>query len=414
MLIYSIFTKIYFVLVSIAASFNKSAAKYVKGRKGLLKKIKKAVTHNSSPIVWFHCASLGEFEQARPVMEAFRLKYPNYKIFLTFFSPSGYEVRKKYEGADYIFYLPNDSAYHARKLVKWLKPTVVLFVKYEFWYFYLRELNRRNIPVISFSAIFRSNQLFFKPYGKLYKKILKFFNHIFVQNEESYLLLKQAGIAEVSISGDTRFDRVSNICSKPVHIKVAEKFKNGEKIFVLGSVWPLDMDILIPVINDVNIRLKYIIAPHNIIDQELKAMEEKINRPCIRFSKANVTTVEKYEVLLIDNIGMLSSLYQYGEFAYIGGAFNKGLHNTLEAATFGMPLFIGAESGNMKFNEVVELEKEGAAFPVKTSSEIQKLINMLLENESERQKIAYTASDYVIRHTGATQKVLNYVDTLIQ
>jgi 3-deoxy-D-manno-octulosonic-acid transferase len=411
MFIYIVFTKVYFIFISLAASFNGRAKKYVKGRKGLLKKIRKTMAKNHSPIAWFHCASLGEFEQARPVIEEFRLSFPDHKIFLTFFSPSGFEVRKKYEGAEYVFYLPNDSAYNANKLIKYIKPSVALFVKYEFWYFYLKELNKRNVPVISFSAIFREKQLFFRPYGWFYKNILKLFSHIFVQNEHSHNLLTKANIENTSVSGDTRFDRVYSICAHPRSIEMAEKFKNNEKVFVLGSVWSSDMEVLLPIINDYTLKLKYIIAPHNINDNEIRELKEKIKKPAVRFSKAKFSKVNNYDVLIIDNIGMLSSLYQYGEFAYIGGGFRKGLHNTLEAATFGMPLFFGADESNRKFNEAIELEKAGAAFPVKTSGEIKKLISMLLENEPERKKIAQVAAGYVVERTGATQKIMEYVKT---
>jgi 3-deoxy-D-manno-octulosonic-acid transferase len=414
MFLYSVFTKIYFLFITIAASFNTRAKKYVKGRKGLMKKIKKALAKNHSPIAWFHCASLGEFEQARPVIEEFRYTFPDYKIFLTFFSPSGYEVRKKYESADFIFYLPNDSAANAKKLIKMMKPSVALFVKYEFWYHYLRELNKRAIPVISFSAIFRENQLFFKAYGRIYRSVLKLFSHLFVQNQHSYDLLSGIGIYNVSVSGDTRFDRVYSICKHPQVIPKAEKFKNNEKVIVMGSVWPSDMEVLFPLINSDKLKIKYIIAPHNIHENEILAIEENIKKPTVRFSKADVNTIQDFQVLIIDNIGMLSSLYQYGEFAYIGGAFNKGLHNTLEAATFGMPLFFGADETNRKFNEAIELEKAGAAFPIKTSGEIGKLLCMLLENEPERQEIAKIAGNYVSSRIGATDQIMNYVKMMIK
>lgn len=414
MLIYSVFTKIYFLFISIAASFNKRAAKYVKGRKGLFKKIKKALAKNHSPIAWFHCASLGEFEQARPVIEDFRFTFPEYRIFLTFFSPSGYDVRKKYEGADYIFYLPNDSASNAKKLIKLVKPSVALFVKYEFWYFYLRELKRRNIPVISFSAIFREKQLFFKAYGRFYCNVLKLFNHIFVQNQYSYNLLMGIHVDHVSISGDTRFDRVYSICSHPRKIEIAENFKNNKKVFVLGSVWPSDMEILLPVINNPDIQLKYIVAPHNIHENEIAELKAKIKRSVVRYSKANLSKVRDFDVLIIDNIGMLSSLYQYGEFAYIGGAFRKALHNTLEAATFGMPLFFGTDESNRKFHEAIELESVGAAFPVKTSDDIKKLIGMLIDDEQERQRIGQLAGKYVKDRIGATQMIMEYVKSILK
>lgn len=413
MFIYRIFIKAYFLFIALAASFNDRAAKYVRGRKDLFKKIKKELSKNLAPIAWFHCASLGEFEQARPVIEEFRKVFPSHKILLTFFSPSGYEVRKKYNGAEYVFYLPNDSKRNAKKFVRLVRPSIAFFVKYEFWFFYLRELKKRNIPVISFSAIFRENQLFFKPYGRLYLNFLTYFDHIFVQDENSVQLLARHNLTNVSVSGDTRFDRVYDISRKPQSIEIAERFKDGSKICIMGSVWPADLEILIPLINNENLKLKYIIAPHNIRENEIKDMESRIKKPVLRYSKAYDENAGNFEVLIIDNIGLLSSLYQYGEFAYIGGAFGQGLHNTLEAAVFGMPVFFGSAEGNRRFQEALQLEHAGAAFPVKTTEEIQKLIGMLLENESERMKIGQISSRYVVSRTGATRKIIGHVKTLL-
>lgn len=411
MLFYSIITRIYFLIISIAASFNKKAAQYVKGRRKIFKKIRKALRNNQDPLVWFHCASLGEFEQARPVIEKFKKELPDYRIFLTFFSPSGYEVRKKYNAADYIFYLPNDSASNARKLVGLLDPSAVLFVKYEFWYFYLRELNKRGIPVISFSAIFRKDQLFFRPYGSFYRGFLKMFSRIFIQNEESLKLLESLGIQNAVVTGDTRFDRVAEICRNPKKIDLAEQFAQGRKVFVLGSVWPADMELFYSLINNQDIALKYIVAPHNIHENEIREMESAISRPAIRYSQANPASIQHYDVLIIDNIGMLSSLYQYGSFAYIGGAFGKGLHNTLEAATFGMPVFYGAGESVVRFREAVELAETGAAFPFKTTGELEQLIMGLLDNEGERKIIAEKAAGYVRSRTGATDMIIDYLKT---
>lgn len=409
MWLYSIVTRVYFFIISLSASFNNKAAQYAAGRRKIFKRIRIAVKDNREPLVWFHCASLGEFEQARPVIEAFRKDYSQHKIFLTFFSPSGYEVRKNFKGADYIFYLPNDSAANAGKLIRLIRPAAALFVKYEYWYFYLRELRRRNIPAICFSAIFRKRQLFFKPYGGFYRNILKLFSQILVQDEESMRLLKSSGITHVAVAGDTRFDRVMEICRNPDSIEIAERFKNGHKVFVMGSVWPADMAVLLPIINDQIIDLKYIVAPHNIHEDEIGDMMRSVKRPCIRFSQATLETVNKAEVLIIDNIGMLSSLYQYGDFAYVGGAFGKGLHNTLEAAAFGMPVLYGAGESVARFMEAVELADEGAAFAIKTTEEARELIIGLLENEEEHEGISRKAADFVNTRTGATALIMKHL-----
>lgn len=409
MWLYSIVTRVYFFIIAIAASFNQKAAQFVNGRRKIFKRIRKAIKGDGAPRVWFHCASLGEFEQARPVIEAFRKDYPQYKIFLTFFSPSGYEVRKNYPGADYVFYLPNDSVANARKFIKLAKPAAALFVKYEFWYFYLRELRKRNIPAICFSAIFRKGQLFFKPYGGFYRNILKVFSQILTQDEGSAQLLQSAGITNATAAGDTRFDRVAEIARNPKKIEIAERFKAGQKTFVLGSVWPADMAVLIPLINDRSVNLKYIIAPHNIHEDEIRAMESRIKRRHVRYSKASAETVQEAEALIIDNVGMLSSLYQYGEFAYIGGAFGKGLHNTLEAAVFGMPVIYGAGEGAARFREAVELTETGAAFAIKTTEEMRELIVSLLENEEEYEAIARKAASYVNSRVGATALIMDHL-----
>ncbi|MGK7396204.1 MAG: 3-deoxy-D-manno-octulosonic acid transferase [Candidatus Cyclobacteriaceae bacterium M3_2C_046] len=392
--------------VWVAALFNEKARKFVKGRIGLLGRIEKALAGNNVPIAWFHCASLGEFEQARPVMEKFREAFPQYKIFLTFFSPSGYEVRKNYEKADYIFYLPIDNTGNAKKLISLVNPQIAFFVKYEFWHHYLKALHKNQVPVISFSTIFRSDQLFFKPYGKFYRNLLNYFHHIFVQNKVSFQLLASINFNKVSISGDTRFDRVQQICSKPVSIPLAPIFKGKSRLMVMGSTWPSDMEVLLPMINDPVMDLKYIIAPHNIKEDEIISLEKQLEVKSIRFSQASEANVQDQKVLIIDNIGMLSSLYQYGELAYIGGAFRQALHNTLEAATFGMPIFFGRNETNRKFKEAIELEEEGAAFPIRTTDELKQKVLDLLNNEEKRSDASTKAAEYIRKNTGATEKIL--------
>jgi 3-deoxy-D-manno-octulosonic-acid transferase len=410
--IYKIALRSYKLLIKAASPFNKKAKLWSEGRKDLIVKLRMQLKNNRSPIAWFHCASLGEFEQARPVIGKFKIQNPKSKILLTFFSPSGYEIRKNYEGADYIYYLPLDSKRNARRFIEVVKPSIAFFVKYEFWYYYLSELKKNAIPVISFSAIFRKNQLFFRSYGTFYKNMLKKFDRIFVQNEESYYLLKSININNTEIGGDTRFDRVKEISEHKKDIVIAEKFKGHQKLMVIGSSWPEDMKLLVPFINAFDQGLKFIIAPHELHEKDLADIEALIRRKSIRFSMADQNNIDQYDVLIIDNIGMLSSLYQYGEFAYIGGAFGKGLHNILEAATYGMPVFFGPDY--KKFNEATELVKLGAAIPVKDLNELNIQFSRLWKNENLRIDLANKSRVFIEKNTGATDKILSYCKPMLE
>lgn len=378
------------------------------GRHDWQHKLRQQWATNTQPTAWFHAASLGEFEQGRPVIESFRKQYPTYKILLTFFSPSGYEVRQNYDGADYVTYLPADTPANARLFVQLVKPAIVFFIKYEFWYNYLRELHAVHTPVILFSAIFRPEQLFFKPYGGFYRNLLHYFNHILVQNQESVDLLLTIGIRSVTRAGDTRFDRVAEAALTRTDIPLAQAFKDGWPVLVVGSAWPEDMNVLIPFLNTFDKPLKVIIAPHEIRDDELEHWCSQLQRPALRFSQADVSTVSGVAYLFIDNIGLLSSLYQYGEFAFIGGAFKQGLHNILEAATFGMPLFFGPEYS--KYQEAVDLVDEGAAWPVRTTDE---LITAFARQYAQPSETAQISRAYVQRNIGATAKVMQVVTQLL-
>ena len=410
LLLYILALRSYWLFIKVASPFNKKAKLWIDGRKDLIAGLKIKLKDNKAPIAWFHCASLGEFEQARPVIEKLKTQNPKLKTLLTFFSPSGYEIRKNYEGADYIFYLPLDTKQNAREFIEAAKPAIAFFVKYEFWYYYLNELNKNNIPVISFSAFFRRDQIFFRSYGSFYKEMLKKFNRIFVQNEESYHLLKSAGIENSEVAGDTRFDRVKEVCDNKKSIAVAEKFKNNKKVLVIGSSWPEDMKMLVPFINTFDKDLKFIIAPHELHENDLTNLEATIKRKSIRFSKTNLDEAAQYDVLIIDNIGMLSSLYQYGEFAYIGGAFGKGLHNILEAAAYGMPVFFGPNY--KKFNEAIELVKLGSAFSVNDHSEFMEAFSKLWKDENIRQSAAKKSGSFIEKNIGATNKILSYCKTI--
>ena len=383
------------------------------GRRDWYQKLRDKLAGNTASIVWFHAASLGEFEQGRPVMEAFREQYPAYKILLTFFSPSGYEVRKNYTGADFIVYLPADTPENARAFVSLVKPQLVFFIKYEFWANYLHELRAAKIPIISFSAIFRPNQLFFKPWGGFYRELLTCFDHILVQNQESEQLLRSIGITQVTRAGDTRFDRVAQVAIARKDIPIVADFKTNDgqasqPLLVIGSAWQADMDVLIPFLNSFDQPLKVIIAPHEIHNDEIERWRSQLTKTSVRYSElvkqpAN-QTYKRANFLFIDNIGMLSSLYQYGEFAYIGGAFGKGLHNILEAATFGVPIFFGPNYG--KFQEAIELIQEGGAFCVQDT---RSLTDAFQNQYTDRTEAAQVSRDYVQRNIGATAKVMNVV-----
>ncbi|MCX6213284.1 glycosyltransferase N-terminal domain-containing protein [Spirosoma sp.] len=395
-------------LLRAVAPFNPKAQLWVEGRRNWTDRLRQALDGNTQPIAWFHAASLGEFEQGRPVIEAFREVYPDHKILLTFFSPSGYEVRKDYEGADYILYLPADTSANARQFVTLVKPQIAFFIKYEFWHNYLRELKTAGVPVISFSAIFRPSQLFFKPWGQFYRNMLRCFDHILVQNQESVSLLTDIGLTNVTLGGDTRFDRVSQVVVTKKAIPIAEAFKANMPLLVIGSAWPEDMAVLIPFISQFDNPLKVIIAPHEIHDEEIERWLKQLSKQSVRFSQASTDTASSFDILFIDNIGMLSSLYQYGEFAYIGGAFKQGLHNILEAATFGMPLFFGPEYD--KYQEAIDLVTEGAAFPV--SNERELTVDFTKQYQSAA-KAAQISRHYVQRNIGATAKVMEVVRELM-
>jgi 3-deoxy-D-manno-octulosonic-acid transferase len=407
LLLYNLSIFLYQWLLRLISPFHAKARKWTEGRKKLFDQMERAFEGNQAPVAWFHCASLGEFEQGRPVIEAYRAQYPAHRILLTFFSPSGYEIRKNYPGADFIFYLPADTARNAARFISIIQPKIAFFVKYEFWYHYLRTLHSQRIPILSISSIFRPEQLFFKPYGSFYRNWLNYFTHFFVQNESSRELLESIGIQNVCVAGDTRFDRVRQVYEARKEIPLAAAFKSGQPLLVIGSSWPADTDVLIPFLNEFAGPLKVIVAPHEIHENELQALQKGLKGKLVRYSNAAEATVQEADVLIIDNIGMLSSLYQYGEFAYIGGGFGAGIHNILEAATFGMPLFFGPNYP--RFQEAVDLIRLGAAFPIKETADFKKAFSPLFQNEIERTKKAEITRRYVAEHTGATQQIMNFV-----
>jgi 3-deoxy-D-manno-octulosonic-acid transferase len=394
----------------VAGIFNKKARDFGKGRKKVFESLASSFKGNQSRVVWMHCASLGEFEQGRPLIESLRREYPEIKILLTFFSPSGYEVRKNYDQAHLVCYLPWDSSGNASKLVKIVKPSMAIFVKYEYWYHYTAELKKYNIPILSISSIFRKDQLFFKAYGGFYRAILQNFSHFFVQNEVSLSLLRSIGIKQCTLAGDTRFDRVYQIVKKGEELPIAKRFKNDQKTFVLGSCWPEDLEVLTPFINSHEI--KFIIAPHEISERFISEIEKALQVKSIRYSNANEKALEDYQVLIIDNIGMLSRLYRYGEFAFVGGGFGKGLHNILEAACYGIPIFFGNKNYS-KFQEAVDLINRGGAFEINDYDELKAKYETLNEPESFLLACEVT-KHYVTENLGATEKIMAYSRSILK
>ena len=401
-----------------AAPFHEKAEKMLSGRKGVFEQITTDfptnVTENMQPVAWFHCASLGEFEQGRTLIEAFRKKYLSYKIVLTFFSPSGYEVRKNYEFADAVYYLPFDGAENAKKWFDLIKPSIIFFVKYEFWYYYLHEAKKRNIITISFSAIFRENQVFFKSYSKFYQNILRCFTHIFVQNQNSLNLLQSIDLQQVTIAGDTRFDRVIEIAKQAKKFPIIEEFKQQDFLLMIGSSWADDIAVLAPFINQFDTqfdkKLKIVIAPHEISENNLQNIENSLKtKKIIRYSQ--ISTFTDADILVIDNIGMLSSLYAYADVAFVGGGYGDGLHNILEAAVFGVPILFGNKKYH-KFQEAIDLLALQGAFSIQNSEELQAIFSQIYTNITYRKAISTICYDYVQSNQGGTEKIMNFLDLL--
>lgn len=366
---------------------------------------------SNAPLVWFHAASLGEFEQGRPVIEALKRAQPELRVLLTFFSPSGYEVRKGYQVADYVCYLPIESANNIRQFYDIVGPSIAVFIKYEFWKGYIDEASRRGIKLLSISAIFRPSQLFFKRYGSFFLKTLAQFDHLFVQNRGSSDLLRSAGIHQVTVAGDTRFDRVMEVKEQVKEIALAETFKSNETVIVMGSVWPQDMEMLYPAIRLLSNKVRFIIAPHEIENGFLNEIERNAGISSVRYSAAKLDSVAQNRILLIDNIGMLSSLYSYGEIAFVGGGSVGGLHNTLEPAVFGIPVIWGDHPKNLKFNEAQGLIASGGGLPIKDQDGATQILSLLIGQEEKRREIGHKAGQFVLENTGATAKIMKYMST---
>ena len=403
--LYNIGIRTYTLAIRLASPFNEKAALWIKGRKNIQKKIS-TVNKGSHRLVWFHAASLGEFEQGRPVMEALKKEQPDTRILLTFFSPSGYEIRKNYAGADYIYYLPADTPRNARHFIESVQPDAAVFVKYEYWYNYLNQLNKRHIPTYLISAIFRKEQPFFKTWGGLHRKMLHFFTRMFIQDEESARLLSSIGIQAFEQTGDTRFDRVKQIADTAQDIDKVTHFLNGAPAVVCGSTWPPDEELLLDYINRDNTNFKLIIAPHEIGENHIRTILGKCQKKVIRYTQDEAGETDA-KVLIIDCIGLLSSIYRYGKIAYIGGGFGVGIHNTLEAAVYGIPVIFGPRY--QKFNEAVTLIQQGGAFSIHNKTELDELLDSLLQDQAITETAGRQALAYVNSQLGATAIIMKYL-----
>ncbi|MBC7535731.1 MAG: 3-deoxy-D-manno-octulosonic acid transferase [Ferruginibacter sp.] len=401
LLFYNLFLFLFSAGIRVAALWNRKANLWVRGRMHF------PLLPLNEKVIWMHCASLGEFEQGRPVLEAIREQYPSYKIVLSFFSPSGYETRKNFPGADSVIYLPMDSSMHAKRLITAINPSLVIWVKYEYWYYYLTELKKRNIPVLLISGIFRESQPFFRWYGGIWKQMLKCFRHLFVQNEASKVLLRTIEI-EASVAGDTRFDRVIAISEKSEPVEFIRGFIDGKPVLVAGSTWEDDEVELIHYVK-AHPEIKFIIAPHETDRNNIEDVKKEFANSILYSSLfAGVKTAADGNVLLIDNIGMLSRLYQYADVTYVGGGFGRdGIHNILEAAVYSKPVIFGPVYE--KFAEARYLVESGGAFSVESALELEALLNDLFKNHDECKLAGKICGDYVYNNKGATKKIMDYV-----
>lgn len=408
MFLYNIGIFLYALVVRIISPFHRKARKMILGHKETYRILRQQIDPNDS-YIWFHAASLGEFEQGRPIMEAIRKKHAEYKILLTFFSPSGYDVRKDYKGADIVCYLPFDKKRNVKRFLKLVQPRMVVFIKYEFWYNFVNQLCKKDIPVYMVSAIFRPTQMFFKWYGKPMRRILNCYKCICVQDENSKKILEGIHVTNVKVCGDTRFDRVIDIKKQAKQLPLAETFAakaatENEKIMVAGSTWPKDEDLLFQYFN-ITADLKLIIAPHEIDEAHLKYIESTLRRPYIRYSQAIQENVCDYDCLIIDSFGLLSSLYRYGQIAYVGGGFGVGIHNILEAAVYSIPVVFGTNF--KKFREAQQLIECGGAYSVSDYQSLRSLLDEFIQYQDTLKVAGSNAGKYVESNTGVVDKVLD-------
>jgi 3-deoxy-D-manno-octulosonic-acid transferase len=401
LLLYNTTIRLYYLMILIASLFNEKAKQWIKGRSGL------KIPEMEGRVIWVHCASVGEFEQGRPLIEEIKKMDPQAKILLTFFSPSGYELRKDFALADEVSYLPLDTPASAREFLDHTNPRLAIFIKYEFWYHYLRILQKREVPTYLVSATFRRRQAFFQWYGTLYRRMLRSFSHLFVQDRRSEALLAKVGVDNVTVTGDTRFDRVAEIAKEAAEFPLIAAFRGDSRVLVAGSTWEPDEEILANYINKKE-GLKYIIAPHEIKEARLQSLEKRINRKTGRYSQLDESSAKEVEVLIIDNIGMLAALYRYGDFAYIGGGFGTGIHNVLEAAVYGIPVLFGPK--HQKFLEAVTLIERKGAFSIENERALFNRLTSIKEDLVLYRRMANACKEYVQENIGASQRVLQQIE----
>ena len=398
---------LYVYAVKLAAFFNGKAKNWVTGRKDIWQQIQ-SLPSFSGTTVWVHCASLGEFEQGRPVMESIKKQFPGTRIILTFFSPSGYEPRKKYNIADAVFYLPADLPGAAARFYDAVKPNMGLIVKYEFWQGYLHEAEKRKIPLFLISGIFRNGMPFFKPYGGYFREGLKAFEHFFIQDENSFGLLQSIGLNNSTVCGDTRLDRVLEAVEKRTEIPVIEKFKNDELLWICGSTWPVDDEMIISVAKNITGKIKILLVPHDIHPEYIdKLISAHSPLSFAKFSTASEKDISQADILIMDTMGMLTSAYAYANFVYVGGGFGKAVHNTMEPAAFGVPVLFGPK--HQKFNEITGLIDAKAGICVHNKTELQSIVSELVISTPKRQTMGSAARKYVRDHSGATSIIINQI-----
>lgn len=405
--LYNLVIGLYHFTAWLISPFNKKAKSFTSGRRGWQKKLTEQIVPGTR-YVWFHCASLGEFEQGRPVIEEFIAKYPNHKVAITFYSPSGYEIRKNYAHASVVLYLPADTKRNAKQFLDILNPELAFFIKYEFWHHFLSSLKHRSIPAYLISGIFRPEQPFFtsNPWGSWFRSMLSCFDHIFVQDSISATLLNSAGFEDVSVAGDTRFDRVAAVAESSKPIEVVNKFAGQQKILIAGSTWKEDEELITEYILG-HAKEKWIIAPHEVGKANVERLQQMLKNRAITLSAAEKDDPSDYQVLIIDSIGKLSALYRYGRIAYIGGGFGAGIHNILEAAAYGMPILFGTNYG--KFREAKDLIEQGAAFSLTNAYDLNQTLSHLLNQPTEIDRLSRNAQDYVTENRGATHKILSQI-----
>ena len=400
--LYNIAMGCYRLGIAAVAPWHKKAKLWQNGRKNLFARMRESID-NSSPIIWVHVSSLGEFEQGRPIIEKIKAERPEYKILLTFFSPSGYEIRKNYQGADYIFYLPLDTPSNAREFLDIVKPQMAIFVKYEYWINLLAELRKRNIRTYIVSAIFRRDSVFFRSTGGMWREALKTFDTIFVQDEKSKELLAELGHTNVVVAGDTRFDRVAQIAAAAKKIEIIEQFQGGSRLFVAGSSWGPDEDLIVRLANE-NPTIKFVVAPHEMEESRMAKIEQTAIGGAVRYTKIDGNISDK-QILILDTMGMLSSVYGYADFSYIGGGFGVGIHNTLEAATFGLPIAFGPNY--QKFKEARDMIALGAATSITTFEELNNWFAPLRDNCDHLTAVSAISKEYTAKNQGATEAFYN-------